>query len=63
MVAEATNGQDAADAVARSRERLHQARAREPEIKGIVARLRSHLEVNHFSERLDEAFGREHNGK
>lgn len=57
---EATDGQEAARAVARSRERLEASKAREPRALGLVARLKGHLEVNHFSDRLDEAFGREH---
>ena len=57
---EPTDGDEAKEAVRRSRERLEAAQAREPKAIGIVARLRSHLEVNHFSERMDEAFGREH---
>ena len=57
---DATNGKEAAEAVVRSQRRLEQAKAREPQALGIVARLRNHLEYNHFSDRLDEAFGREH---
>jgi hypothetical protein len=60
MMAEATDGQEAKRAVERSRHRLEAAQAQEPKATGVVSRLLSHLEVNHFSERLDEAFGREH---
>jgi hypothetical protein len=60
MMPEATDGQEAALAVARSKARLEAAKAREPAVKGLVARLAQHLERNHFSDRLDEAFGREH---
>jgi hypothetical protein len=59
-MAEATDGQEAKRAVERSRRRLEETKAKEPKATGIVARLLGHLEVNHFSERLDTAFGREH---
>jgi hypothetical protein len=57
---EATDGREARAAVAKSRRRLEEAQAREPITKSLVARLRVHLEENHFADRLDEAFGREH---
>lgn len=56
MVAETTDGKEAAAAVRRSRERLEAARAREPRAHGVMARLRAHLETNHFGERLDRDF-------
>jgi hypothetical protein len=59
-MAEPTDGNEAKRAVEQSRQRLEAAKAREPRATGIVARLTSHLEVNHFSERMDIAFGREH---
>lgn len=57
---EATDGQEARAAVAKSRRRLEEAQAREPITKNLVARLSAHLEANHFADRLDEAFGRKH---
>lgn len=60
MAAEATSGQEAREAVESSRRRLEEAASREPRALRIVARLGVHLETNHFADRLDQAFGREH---
>lgn len=55
-----TDGKEASAAVERSRRRLAAARAREPWTVRVERRLLGHLERNHFSESLDEAFGRPH---
>jgi hypothetical protein len=59
MATEATNGKEAREAVERSRRRLVEARSKGASARSIVERLTSHLQENHFSDRLDEAFGRE----
>lgn len=56
MMAEATDGREAAAAVEAARRRLDRVRAREAPTRRLRDRLERHLEVNHFSERLDIAF-------
>jgi hypothetical protein len=63
MMAEATDGKEAADAVARSRRRLNAVRAREPWTARVTHRLALHLERNHFAEILGEAYGEDPKGQ
>lgn len=55
----ATDGTEAKAAVERSARRLEEAELQATRARGLVAKLIPHLERNHFSDRLDEAFGRE----
>lgn len=59
MMAEGTDGREAADAVRRSEDRLRVARARAPVVARLAARLRPHLEANHFARRIERAYGKE----
>jgi hypothetical protein len=54
---QATNGTEAREALIHAQQKLHEAQNRRPVVTTLVRRFSSHLEDNHFAERINILFG------